>query len=152
MPAERTSSQTFAIAPTTTGIDAGARRAEDIYLWRAVVLDAIDDVQAGFLAGDEYERAAELHDQERAAAETADERPRLAEVIVDAPPEVLGRAVLAVAALHEPGPEGYCLVCAECRPRRWRWWRKAPEYPCPTRRAMAAELYATPAGPRFTAA
>ena len=111
-----------------------------------------DEVHMGFLAGDEYERAAELRDQGQVATDVGGGRVGFAETIVDAAPEVLGRTVLAVAALHEPGPEGYCPVCAECRPRRWRWWRKAPGYPCPTRRAMAAELYATPAGPRFTAA
>ena len=118
------------------------------------MFDVIDDVQAGFLAGDEYLRAADLRAQETSGADAESEQQGLAETIVNAAPEVLGRTVLAVAALHEPGPEGYCLVCAECRPRRWRWrwWRKAPGYPCPTRRAMAAELYATPAGPRFTAA
>jgi hypothetical protein len=115
------------------------------------VFDVIDDVQPGFLAGDEYVRAAEVQAQQPSDADAESEQQGLAETIVDAAPEVLGRTVLAVAALHEPGPEGYCPVCAECRPRRWRWWRKAPRYPCPTRRAMAAELYATPAGPRFTA-
>ena len=116
------------------------------------MFDVIDDVQAGFLAGDDYLRAAELRSRETSDADTESKRQGLAETIVDASPEVLGRTVLAVAALHEPGPGGYCLVCVECRPHRWRWWRKEPGCPCPTRRAMAAELYATPAGPRFTAA
>lgn len=119
------------------------------YLWRAVVFDAIDEVQAGFLAGDEYVRAAELRAQEASEAEA--ERQGLAEMIAEAPPEVLGRAMLAVAALHEDGPDGRCPVCAECRPRRWRWWRRSPGHPCPTRRAMVTELTAV-TGPKFTAA
>ncbi|HEY9472636.1 MAG TPA: hypothetical protein VIS06_02165, partial [Mycobacteriales bacterium] len=34
--------------------------------------------------------------------------PRL---LADAPPEVLGRTVLAVATMHEPDPDGRCRAC-----------------------------------------
>lgn len=76
---------------------------------------------------------------------------RLPQILADSPPVVLERTVLAVAALHETDEQGYCRVCVDCRSRRWRWWRRAPSYPCPTRRVMWVELHAD-TGPRFTAA
>jgi hypothetical protein len=129
----------------------GARAGRARLLVEAVVFDAIDEVQAGYLAGDEYLRAAELRAQGAPGPDAEAERPGLAELIAEAPPEVLGRAMLAVAALPEDGPDGRCPVCAECRPRGWRWWRRSPGYPCPTRRVMVTELTAV-TGPKFTAA
>lgn len=76
---------------------------------------------------------------------------RLPQLLAESPTVVLERTVLAVAAMHDVDEHGHCRVCAECRPRRWRWWRRSPNYPCPTRRVMWAELHAD-TGPRFTAA
>ena len=62
--------------------------------------------------------------------------PRL---LADAPPEVLGRTVLAVATMHEPDPDGRCRAC---QPGERRWWRRSRRrfgnYPCPTRRMLLA--------------
>jgi hypothetical protein len=100
-----------------------------------------DKVHTGFLAGDDYEQAARLRADDAVAGEA--ESAQVVALVTDAPPEVLGRVVLAVAALHEPGTLGHCPQCAECQPCRWRRWRRtthAPDYPCPTWRVMAIEL------------
>lgn len=60
-------------------------------------------------------------------------------LIADAEPAVLGRAVLAVAAMHEPDAEGRCRVCeANRRFRPWRRSRSATA--CPTRRMLWVAL------------
>ena len=111
-----------------------------------------DNIHTGFLAGDDYQQAARLRTEDEAAGAAAN--AQLVELVTDAPPEVLGRVVLAVAALHEPVPLGHCPQCSECQPRRWRRWRTthAPGYPCPTRQVMAIGLRAETSGPRFTPA
>lgn len=73
---------------------------------------------------------------------------RLPGLLAEADPVVLGRTVMAVAAMHEADRDGRCRYC---RPSRWRWWRHTA-YPCPTRRVMAAELVVSPPEPRFTPA
>ena len=114
--------------------------------------EVFDKVHAGFLAGDDYEQAARLRAEDEAAGAAAS--ARLVELVTDAPPEVLGRVVPAVAALHEPGQSGHCPQCSECQSRRWRWWRTthAPGFPCPTRQVMAIGLRAETSDPRFTPA
>lgn len=64
----------------------------------------------------------------------------VAALLADAPPHVWGRTVLAVAAMHEPYPDGRCRWC---RPDR-RWWRvrRRPVGDCRTRRVILAELRA----------
>lgn len=54
-------------------------------------------------------------------------------LVIGATRDDLARTVLAVAAMHEPGPHGRC---PHCQPRRWR----RPTGPCPTHRLVTAEL------------
>lgn len=67
-------------------------------------------------------------------------------LIADAEPAVLGRTVLAVAAMHEPDEYGRCRVCSGHR--RWRLrWRSRGESWCSTRRMLWATLVQShPAG------
>lgn len=67
--------------------------------------------------------------------------------VAEAPPHVLGRTVLAVAAMHEPDDRGRCRRCP--RQYRLRWWR--PGTPYPTWRVIVAELR-TGAGPHWVSA
>ncbi|HEY9472971.1 MAG TPA: hypothetical protein VIS06_03860 [Mycobacteriales bacterium] len=76
----------------------------------------------------------------------------LAERLADAPPEVLGRVMLAVATMHEPDGQGRCRWCRPTRSRWWRWARRGPQVPCPTRRVMAAELAVSSTTPTWTPA
>jgi hypothetical protein len=109
-----------------------------------------DEIQRGFLAGDEYLRAAELRAEAEAAQPPGVFDPeRLPGLVAEAAPETLGRLVLALAALHEPDERGWCAWCVACRPGRWRWRRRGPGRECPTRRVMWAELYAVTRS-RFT--
>ncbi|HEY9389767.1 MAG TPA: hypothetical protein VIR27_08370 [Mycobacteriales bacterium] len=55
----------------------------------------------------------------------------LAETLAEAPVEVLARAVLAVAVVHQLDRRGRCQTC---RPRR-RWWGSVAET-CPTRELL----------------
>lgn len=74
------------------------------------------------------------------AAQQADPLPFL---IADAEPAVLGRTVLAVAAMHEPDEHGRCRICST----RWRWRRSRGESWCSTRRMLWATLVGSqPAG------
>lgn len=68
-----------------------------------------------------------------ASAANADPLPCL---IADAEPAVLGRTVLALAAMHEPDENGRCRVCST----RWRWRRSRREAWCSTRRMLWATL------------
>lgn len=61
-------------------------------------------------------------------------------LLADAPPEVQGRALLAVAAMHEPDESGRCRWCGP-RPRFWRRRRRSAEL-CRTHRVIVAELRA----------
>lgn len=65
--------------------------------------------------------------------------PDLAVLLADAPPEVLGRAMLAVAAMHEPDESGRCRWCGP-HPRFWRRRRRRCAEPCRTHRVIVAEL------------
>jgi hypothetical protein len=60
-------------------------------------------------------------------------------LIADAEPVVLGRTVLAVAAMHEPDENGRCRICST-----HRWWplrlRSRDESWCSTRRMLWATL------------
>jgi hypothetical protein len=66
-------------------------------------------------------------------------------LIADAEPAVLGRTVLAVAAMHEPDEQGRCRVCAPRRPW-WRWWSRDRGGACPTRRVLWSTLVGESAG------
>ncbi len=78
--------------------------------------------------------------------------PDLAGLVISAPPEVWGRTVLAVAAMHEPDVRGRCRYCRPGRRRRWHWRRYGTCDPCPTRRLLLVEIGATRSGPEWTAA
>lgn len=71
----------------------------------------------------------------------------VAALVADATPTVLGRTVLAVAAMHEPNE---CGRCPWCHPAA-RWWRRRPSGPCRTRRVIVAELR-TGVGPHWVSA
>lgn len=73
---------------------------------------------------------------------------RLPGLLAEADSVVLGRTVMAVAAMHESDRDGRCRYC---RPRRWRWWRGTAD-PCPTRRVLAAELVAARPAPPWMSA
>lgn len=70
----------------------------------------------------------------------ADTDPDLGGLLAGCRPEVWGRGVLAVAAMHEPDRTGRCRFCRPER-RGWRWWRWDAG-PCPTRRMLLAEVVA----------
>lgn len=54
--------------------------------------------------------------------------------VAEADQITLARAIMAVAAMHEPGPDGECRWC-----RSRRRWRRRPG-PCRTWRVIRAEL------------
>lgn len=126
-----------------------------------------DHVHLGWLESDDYRVAAgaagvvELPDgpePDRDETDAPGRRPPaeppeprdLAERLVEAPVEVWGRLVLAVAAMHEPDGTGRCRYCRSDRHRRW--WRRPPARPCPTRRMLLAEATAEPPAPHWTPA
>lgn len=113
-----------------------------------------NEVQIGIRDSDEPKGELVLCAEDAAPPGPVDDT-QLPELIAEAMPEVLGRLVLAVAAQHDPGGRGWCLVCVGCRPRRWGWWRgRRPGRggePCPTQRLLWAELHAA-TGPQFTSA
>ncbi|HEX5493858.1 MAG TPA: hypothetical protein VFX70_04700 [Mycobacteriales bacterium] len=86
----------------------------------------------------------------RADAVARDLSDRLPGLLAEADPAVLGRTVLALAAMHEAARDGRCRYC---RPHQRRWWRwRGSADPCPTRRVLAAELLTSPPASRWTSA
>ncbi|HEX5495577.1 MAG TPA: hypothetical protein VFX70_13490 [Mycobacteriales bacterium] len=56
--------------------------------------------------------------------------------VADAGAITLARTIMALAAMHEPGPDGRCRWCRSHR----RWRRRRRPGPCRTWRVIRAEL------------